>query len=332
MPRMTRPTSSRTRSAKPGAEQARRRSPLPRPGAPAHTAWTWRRCRAVLVGLTRIAAKRSGEVAASTVTVRPAACAKRAEHVAVAAIISAPANNDDAVRHGPAGPQIAQRGLAGALHQRVARDAERLDGMGIERAHLGGGVEATGNAMPPIILVWSPGPACRWPMTRGSNPGWIRQAAKLQLARRPGELGFDRIGVARVDIAEDEQHLLRWLDAGFHGEMDYMQPPRRDAQPARKSSSPGTIRVVSVRMDYWPAAARDADAVLGDAEQRLRVALRARTRLPQGAARGAGAARRRSSPRRSARSGTGSASTARRCSRRRWRATRASAGSASTPT
>jgi epoxyqueuosine reductase len=90
-------------------------------------------------------------------------------------------------------------------------------------------------------------------------------AAKRQLAASARELGFDRIGVARIDIPEDEQHLLRWLDAGFHGEMDYMR--RHGTMRSRPQElAPGTIRVVSVRMDYWPAAARDAQEALGDAE------------------------------------------------------------------
>jgi len=90
-------------------------------------------------------------------------------------------------------------------------------------------------------------------------------AAKRQLASRARELGFDRIGVAPIDIPQDEQHLLRWLDAGFHGEMDYMR--RHGTMRSRpRELSPGTIRVVSARMDYWPAAARDAEAVLRDAE------------------------------------------------------------------
>jgi epoxyqueuosine reductase len=90
-------------------------------------------------------------------------------------------------------------------------------------------------------------------------------AAKRQLAARARELGFDRIGVARIDIPEDEQHLVHWLDAGFHGEMDYMR--RHGTMRSRPEElAPGTVRVVSVRMDYWPADAREADAVLGDME------------------------------------------------------------------
>src|SRR5580698_3324722 len=90
-------------------------------------------------------------------------------------------------------------------------------------------------------------------------------AVKRQLAARARELGFDRIGVAPIDIAEDEQHLLRWLDAGFHGDMDYMR--RHGTMRSRPQElSPGTIRVVSARMDYWPEAARNAEAVLADAD------------------------------------------------------------------
>jgi epoxyqueuosine reductase len=91
-------------------------------------------------------------------------------------------------------------------------------------------------------------------------------AAKRQLTARARELGFDRIGVARIDIPEDEQHLLRWLDAGFHGEMAYMR--RHGVMRSRPQElAPGTIRVVSARMDYWPGAAREPQAVLDDAER-----------------------------------------------------------------
>jgi epoxyqueuosine reductase len=88
-------------------------------------------------------------------------------------------------------------------------------------------------------------------------------AAKLELAARAQALGFGKLGVASVEIPEDEQHLLRWLAAGFHGEMHYMQ--RHGSMRSRPQElAPGTVRVVSVRMDYWPQPARDAGEVLGD--------------------------------------------------------------------
>jgi epoxyqueuosine reductase len=59
-----------------------------------------------------------------------------------------------------------------------------------------------------------------------------------------------------------EPGLKAWLDNGVHGEMDYMaRHGLRRARPAELV--PGTVRVISARMDYQPAAA-SADAVLAD--------------------------------------------------------------------
>ncbi|MDB6157201.1 MAG: epoxyqueuosine reductase [Gammaproteobacteria bacterium] len=89
------------------------------------------------------------------------------------------------------------------------------------------------------------------------------QATKQALVAGARALGFSQLGVASVDIPEDEQHLLRWLDAGYHGEMEYMQ--RHGSMRSRPHEmAPGTVRVVSVRMDYWPAEVADAQAVLAD--------------------------------------------------------------------
>jgi epoxyqueuosine reductase len=88
-------------------------------------------------------------------------------------------------------------------------------------------------------------------------------ALKRELTARAAALGFGAVGVASVDIPEDEQHLLRWLASGFHGEMHYMQ--RHGLLRSRpRQLAPGTVRVVSARMDYWPGAAREAQAVLED--------------------------------------------------------------------
>jgi epoxyqueuosine reductase len=76
-----------------------------------------------------------------------------------------------------------------------------------------------------------------------------------------GELGFSEIGIAGVDLAAEETHLLNWLAAGRHGEMDYMA--RHGATRARPADLvPGTVRVISARMDYWPGVARSATDVL----------------------------------------------------------------------
>ena len=88
-------------------------------------------------------------------------------------------------------------------------------------------------------------------------------ATKQALIDGARALGFSKLGVTRVEIAEDAGHLLRWLDAGFHGEMQYMQ--KHGAMRSRPQELvPGTVRVLSVRMDYWPADCADAEAVLAD--------------------------------------------------------------------
>ena len=65
------------------------------------------------------------------------------------------------------------------------------------------------------------------------------------------ELGFQQVGIADVQLGEHEAHLQRWLDAGYQGEMDYMA-----AHGSKRSHPdelvPGTLRVVSLRMDYLP--------------------------------------------------------------------------------
>jgi epoxyqueuosine reductase len=80
------------------------------------------------------------------------------------------------------------------------------------------------------------------------------------------ELGFQKIGVTGIELAEDEAHLLNWLDAGHHGEMDYMA--RHGARRSRPADlQPGTVRVISARMDYAPPGIRHAWDVIGDAER-----------------------------------------------------------------
>ena len=84
-----------------------------------------------------------------------------------------------------------------------------------------------------------------------------------QIKRWGAELGFQQVGITGTDLDADEAHLLRWLAAGRHGDMDYMaRHGTRRSRPAELV--PGTLRVISVRMDYWPAAARAAEDILQD--------------------------------------------------------------------
>jgi epoxyqueuosine reductase len=79
------------------------------------------------------------------------------------------------------------------------------------------------------------------------------------------ELGFEAIGIAGVDLAAAEAGLAAWLEAGFHGEMDYMaKHGTLRSRPAELV--PGTRRVISARMGYLPEAA-PAEANLADARR-----------------------------------------------------------------
>jgi epoxyqueuosine reductase len=89
------------------------------------------------------------------------------------------------------------------------------------------------------------------------------QALMADLRRWGRELGFARLGVAHIDLARDEAHFLEWLRAGFNGEMAYMA--RHGVKRSRPADLvPGTVSCISVRMDYWPQDAADAQAVLAN--------------------------------------------------------------------
>ena len=63
------------------------------------------------------------------------------------------------------------------------------------------------------------------------------------------ELGFQAVGIAEADLSAAEPRLLEWLQQGWHGEMEYMA--RHGALRARPAElTPGTLRVISCRMDY----------------------------------------------------------------------------------
>ncbi|MDM0012991.1 tRNA epoxyqueuosine(34) reductase QueG [Variovorax sp. J22P168] len=70
------------------------------------------------------------------------------------------------------------------------------------------------------------------------------------------ELGFSQIGIAGVDLSSAEPGLMQWLAEGFHGEMLYMAAHgARRARPAELV--PGTVSVITARMDYLPRATPD---------------------------------------------------------------------------
>jgi epoxyqueuosine reductase len=70
------------------------------------------------------------------------------------------------------------------------------------------------------------------------------------------ELGFADIRIADADLSHAEAGLRAWLEAGHHGEMDYMAAHgMKRARPAELV--PGTVRVIVARMNYLPASSAD---------------------------------------------------------------------------
>jgi len=76
------------------------------------------------------------------------------------------------------------------------------------------------------------------------------------------DLGFDEAGITDADLSRAGSRLESWLQAGRHGELGYMAAHgTKRSRPAELV--PGTLRVICVRMSYWPGdAARAPDAVL----------------------------------------------------------------------
>ncbi|MBU2895004.1 tRNA epoxyqueuosine(34) reductase QueG [Colwellia sp. D2M02] len=71
------------------------------------------------------------------------------------------------------------------------------------------------------------------------------------------ELGFSQLGICDIDLKAHEAALKRWLANNYHGNMDYME--RHGMMRARPEELvPGTVRVISVRLDYLPQNAKFA--------------------------------------------------------------------------
>jgi len=94
------------------------------------------------------------------------------------------------------------------------------------------------------------------------NPDLDYLELKQQIRHWGQALGFQQVGIAGTELAREEAYLLRWLEQGRHGQMDYMaRHGTRRSRPAELV--PGTLRVITVRMNYWPEA-QDPQQVLAD--------------------------------------------------------------------
>ena len=100
----------------------------------------------------------------------------------------------------------------------------------------------------------------------------VDPAALLQQVQTWGQaLGFSQIGVADVDLSGAEPGLLAWLAAGHHGRMAYMAAHGlKRARPTELV--PGTLRVVTARMDYLPRTTNNNTADDWQAQETARLA------------------------------------------------------------
>jgi epoxyqueuosine reductase len=77
------------------------------------------------------------------------------------------------------------------------------------------------------------------------------------------DLGFDAVAISGTELEAEEARLMEWLGRGWHGEMDYMaRHGTRRARPAELV--PGTLSVITARLNYTPPDGREAGEVLAD--------------------------------------------------------------------
>ncbi|MDA8622068.1 tRNA epoxyqueuosine(34) reductase QueG [Psychrosphaera sp.] len=91
-----------------------------------------------------------------------------------------------------------------------------------------------------------------------SNADYSQLALKIK--NWGAELGFQKVGFTDIDLSEQEPRFLEWLENGYHGDMEFMS--RHGLKRCRPHELlPGTVSVVSVRMDYLPENAAFADTL-----------------------------------------------------------------------
>jgi epoxyqueuosine reductase len=85
--------------------------------------------------------------------------------------------------------------------------------------------------------------------TQAAKHDFIQDIAWLR--REAIDLGFGDIRVSDTDLSVAGPRLKEWLDAGRHGDMNYMRE-RAHLRLNPQELQPGTVRVLTVRMDYLP--------------------------------------------------------------------------------
>ncbi len=89
-------------------------------------------------------------------------------------------------------------------------------------------------------------------------------AARVRVLAR--QAGFQRCGISGIELAQDEQHLRDWLAEGLYGTMHWMAQ-HGDKRSRPQELVPGTLRVISVGLDYGRRDDDDAWATLATGER-----------------------------------------------------------------
>ena len=94
------------------------------------------------------------------------------------------------------------------------------------------------------------------------------QLAKLaeQIKAWGKELGFQQVAITDTDLSAAEKSLSHWLDQGCQGDMDWMaKHGNKRTRPAELVA--GTLRIISARMDYWPADIANAESIMQQSDK-----------------------------------------------------------------
>ncbi|MCY7294735.1 tRNA epoxyqueuosine(34) reductase QueG [Alteromonas sp. a30] len=74
------------------------------------------------------------------------------------------------------------------------------------------------------------------------------------------ELGFQQVGISDINLEQHKEALSHWLEKGYHGEMQFMGA-HGEKRYKPDQLVPGTLRIISVRMDYLPPDAKFAKSL-----------------------------------------------------------------------
>ncbi|WP_242106877.1 tRNA epoxyqueuosine(34) reductase QueG [Luteimonas aquatica] len=91
-------------------------------------------------------------------------------------------------------------------------------------------------------------------------------AAALRIKALAREAGFQRCGIAGIELGADEDHLRDWLANGLYGSMDWMAR-HGDLRSRPQELVPGTLRVISVGLDYGRGDDEQAWRTLAEGER-----------------------------------------------------------------